>query len=106
KKSEAETARDHCQDPIVTIASIDRLAVDTEVIEHTIHHVIELAERSLHIRLAGEVPDLNGFAIGKTMPGRQHDHHLLPKQRQIVKAGIPRPIWSAVDRSLRFRADE
>jgi hypothetical protein len=60
----------------------------------------------LHIRLAGEIPDLNGFAIGATMPGRQHDHHLLPKQWQIVEAGIPLPIWPAINRSLRFRADK
>jgi hypothetical protein len=80
KKPEAETAGDHRQHPIVTVTSIDRLAVDTEVIEHAIHHIVEFAERSLHIRLAGEIPDLNGLATGETMPGRQDDHHLLPKQ--------------------------
>src|SRR4030088_1033385 len=75
----------HRQHPVVAIAAIDGLAIDAKPIEHFVSQHAEFAIDALEVRLAVEINDLDLLLSCQFVSRMERDHHLLPKERQVVK---------------------
>src|SRR5208337_365409 len=103
QKTEPHASRAHGQNPVVALAAIDSFPTDAVFLPG--EPFVELAVDSIEVALVAQVLESDGVAFCEMMRRREHDHHALPKELQVVKP-VVRVIGAAVDRDFEFVALE
>src|SRR3974390_316684 len=82
QKTEPHASRAHGQNPVVALTAIDSLPADAVFVPG--EPFIELAVDAIKVALVVQVLKSDRIMFGEMMGWREHDHHALPKEFQIV----------------------
>ena len=97
-----EAGRDHRQDPVVPLAAVDHLHIRPVLAPDRSRIAVELAVDAVEIALA--VKRAHRYRVELREPVLQvdHEHHLLAKERHVVKPIVFLVARQTIDRHVQF----
>ena len=103
---EPETARDHRKDPIIAIALVNHLPIGFLFTWNVIGLSGEFTQGPHDVIFLGEVRNPQSATIRQTMVLREHDHHLFPKETNVVETWIRAALRARENRNVDLRVQK